>query len=344
MRFLPLLLSIPLALAQGPSKTGDPVVFGESGSYPRAIHLANGNLLGTYTRWDQGNNTLVTVLSTDNGQTWSPHGEIATEPTATHDLDNPYVHHLPNGQVLAAFRNHDRDETGWTHYRIIVSVSSDLGKTFTYLSTAAEAPAGPGVWEPFMQTALDDSVQLYYSKEVSNGGGQDSIIVTSRDNGKTWSEETVFTGQAVGSRDGMIGVAPISDRSRTKVAIFETGDTAVSPTHFTVMVVRTEDDGVTWGDERIPVYEPQGFEAGAPQIIRVGERLVASFGSNEKGGVWPQGALEVMVSRDGGLSWGDKTVVKERPAMWSGMIHVDDDSFLALYESGGTCYAQKMSF
>ncbi|PVH98003.1 glycoside hydrolase family 93 protein [Periconia macrospinosa] len=343
MRLSTLLLYLPLALAQAPVKSGDPILFGESGSYPRAIHLADGSLLGTYTRWDVNNHTLVTVHSTDSGTTWTPHGEITTEPTATHDLDNPYVHHMPNGQVLAAFRNHDRDASGWTHYRIVVCVSDDLGKTWRYLSTPAEMPAGPGIWEPFMQTSLDDSIQLYYSKETGPGG-QDSIVRRTYDNGATWTEEQVFSGQDTNARDGMIAVAPLADRSPTKVAIFESGDTSKNPTEFSVITVRTNDDGATWEPTRIPVYTPSGFSAGAPQIIRVGNRLVASFGSNELGGTWPEGALQVMVSYDGGLTWSDRTTVKERPAMWSGMIHVDDDSFLALYESNGTCYAQKMVF
>ncbi|KAF2634370.1 neuraminidase [Massarina eburnea CBS 473.64] len=345
MRFyttLPFFLSA--VLAQAPSKSGDAVVFGESGTYPRAVHLTDGSLLGTYTHSDGANTTLLTVTSTDNGASWSTLGEIATEFSATRDLDNPYVHQMPNGDILAAFRNHDRPSAGAaaTYHRITVCTSNDKGKSWSYLSTPIEMPAGPGVWEPFMQTGLDDGIQLYYSKETSPDG-QDSIIRRTYDNGLTWTEEQVFTGQGINARDGMIGVAPIADRSATKVAIFESGDINVSPTHFTVWVVRTTDDGNTWGSTRYPVYTPS-TQAGAPQIIRVGTKLVASFGTNESGGDWPEGAMAVMVSNDGGLTWADKTIVHANPAMWAGMIALDDTSFLALYETGRTCYAQKMVF
>ena len=335
-----------VALAQAPVKSGDAVVFGKSGTYPRAVHLADGSLLGAYTRSDGGNSTITTVRSTDNGASWEPLGAVATQVTATHDLDNPYVHQMPNGDILAAFRNHDLGNGRGnppTYHRITVCTSDDKGKTWKYLSTPMEMPAGPGVWEPFMQTGLDDGIQLYYSKETTDGG-QDSIVRTSYDNGLSWTGEQVFTGQGTNARDGMLGVAPVADRSATKVAIFESGDINVSPTHFTVWAVKTTDDGKTWGSKRYPVFTPSGSQAGAPQIVRVGSRLVASFGTNEEGGAWPQGALAVMVSVDEGESWKDKTTVHANPAMWSGMIALDDESFLALYESEGTSYAQKMVF
>ncbi|KAF1962432.1 hypothetical protein CC80DRAFT_588971 [Byssothecium circinans] len=254
------------------------------------MHLADGSLLGTYTHWEGSNNTIVTVCSTNNGASWDPLGIVATEVTATRDLDNPYVHQMPNRDILAAFRNHDlgngRDQKP-TYHRITFCTSNDKGKTWRYFSTPIEMPAGP-----------------------------------------------VFTGKDTNARDGMLGVARIADRSPTKIAIFESRDINVSPTHFTVWVVRTTIDGKTWEPKRYPVFTPSGSQAGAPQVIRVGTKLVASFGTNENGGKWPQGAMAVMVSTDGGLSWKDKTIVHANPSMWAGMIALDGKSFLALYETG----------
>jgi hypothetical protein len=338
------LLMLSTVLAQAPSKSGDAVVFGASGTYPRATFLMDGSMLGTYTHFEGGFTSLFTVRSTDNGVSWSVIGSIATEITATKDLDNPFVHQMPNGDVLAAFRNHDRDsaDSPITWHRITVCISKDMGQTWNYLSTPIEMPAGPGIWEPFMQTGLDNGIQLYYSKETSDG--QDSIIRHTYDNGSTWTEEQTFTGQGTNARDGMIGVVSIADNSPDKVAIFESGDVNISPTHFTVWSVRSTDDGKTWGSQRYPIFTPSTSQAGAPQIIRVGTRLVASFGTNESGGDWPVGAMAVMISSDGGYTWGDKTIVRDEPAMWSSMITLDDTSFLALYESGGTSFSQRMVF
>lgn len=334
-------LLLATASAQAPVKVGDTVVFGKQGTYPRAIRLADKSLLGVYTQNAGGNQTILTVKSTNNGASWEPLGTVDTTVSGTRDLDNGYVHQMPNGQVLCAFRNHDlgngkgKDPT-W--HRITVTISDDLGASWRFLNQAIEMPGGAdGPWEPFMQTALDGSTQLYYSKETGPGG-QDSIIRETRDFGKTWSAERVFTGADTTARDGMLGVARVEENSPTKVAIFESGVNG----RFTVHTVRSTNDGASWEPQRYTVADVPGSSAGAPQIIRVGKTLVASYGTNEKGGEWPQGAMALKVSRDGGKNWTDEMVVHELPAMWAGMIALDDTTFLALYETRGTSYAQKM--
>ncbi|KAJ4350074.1 uncharacterized protein N0V89_008695 [Didymosphaeria variabile] len=262
-------------------------------------------------------------------------------PQATRDLDNPYVHQMPNNHILCAFRNHDlgngpKEDPTW--YRITITTSSDLGATWNFLTQAIEMPGGAdGPWEPFMQTGIDGNTQLYYSKETG-AGGQDSIIRETTDNGAIWTPERVFTGLDTNARDGMLGVARVAKDSPTKVAIFESGTDG----HFIVQTVRSTDDGKTWEPTRYTVSSNPGWNAGAPQIIRVGSTLVGSFGTNEKGGEWPESAMALKISKDGGETWTDETVVHELPAMWAGLIGLDDTTFLALYETGGTSYAQKM--
>ena len=330
-------------VAAPPSKVGAAVVFGRDGTYPRATKLADGSLFGAYTNTKGDNTTILTVRSTDNGASWQTQGTVDTGPKATKDLDNPYVHELPDGKLLCAFRNHDRaSSTSYSFYRITVCVSEDGGLTWKYLSTPASDPAGAtGNWEPFLQQGLDGALQLYYSRE-NNPTDQDSLLRRSADGGKTWTSAQVISGTGIETRDGMIGVAHTSANSKTKVAIFETGNSALGQP-FSVWTVRTEDDGATWGPERTVVYKPDGHNAGAPQIIRVGQKLVASFGTDEDGGVWPGGAIKVMISSDQGKTWVDKTTVHEPSAYWAGLVALDDNNFLVLYETGGTSYAQKMS-
>jgi hypothetical protein len=104
-----------------PSLVGAAVTFG-GGTYPRATRLSDGSLLGVYTAFTNGNNVLTTVKSTDNGASWTSLGSITTEVSATHDTDNPFVLQLPNGSVLAAFRNHDKNSSSgaYTTFRIVV--------------------------------------------------------------------------------------------------------------------------------------------------------------------------------------------------------------------------------
>ncbi|KAJ4991501.1 bnr asp-box repeat domain protein [Stagonosporopsis vannaccii] len=331
-------------VAVSPAKAGDAVVFGKGGTYPRAIKRADGSLFGAYTQTQGTNTTIQTVRSTDNGASWQLQGIVDTGPKATKDVDNPYVHELPDGKLLCAFRNHDRaTATTFSYYRITVCVSEDGGASWKYLSTPASDRAGPtGNWEPFLQQALDGTLQLYYSRENS-AVDQDSLLRRSDDGGRTWTSAQVISGTGIETRDGMLGVAHIAASSKAKIAIFETGNPGVGHP-FNVKTVRTEDDGETWSSERTVVYQPDGYNAGAPQIIRVGDKLVASFTTNEDGGLWPGGAIKILISSDEGKTWVDKTTVHEASAYWAGLLALDEESFLVLYEYSGTTYAQKMAF
>ena len=332
------------ASAVSPSKVGGPVVFGKGGTYPRATKLADGSLVGAYTNTQGSNTTILTVRSADNGASWQVQGTVDTGPKATKDVDNPFVHELPDGRLLCAFRNHDRaSATAYSFYRITVCVSEDGGATWKYLSTPASDPAGvTGNWEPFLQQALDGSLQLYYSRENTRTD-QDSLLRRSTDGGKSWTSAQVISGAGIELRDGMIGVARTSANSASKVAIFETGNPGLG-NPFSVWTVRSGNDGASWSSERTVVYQPKGHNAGAPQIIRVGDKLVASFGTDEDGGVWPGGAIKVMVSADQGKTWADKTTVHEASVYWGGLLALDEKSFLVLFGFGGTSYAQKMTF
>ena len=45
-------------------------VFVGAGTYPRANKLSDGSLILSYTAFENGDNIIRVVLSTDNGQTW----------------------------------------------------------------------------------------------------------------------------------------------------------------------------------------------------------------------------------------------------------------------------------
>lgn len=98
--FAPLVLAIQAVTAAGvtPVLSGGAVTFGP-GTYPRATRLSNGNLLGAYTTVINGTNFLRTVLSTNNGQSWSAQGEITS---GVGDIDNPFLIQLANGKYLGS--------------------------------------------------------------------------------------------------------------------------------------------------------------------------------------------------------------------------------------------------
>lgn len=192
-----------------PSMAGSPEIFGQ-GTYPRANSLSDpslpaGSIIGAYTAFNDGDNALEIVMSTDNGKSWQAVGEVTRGPSDANDIDNPYVLQLPSGRVLCVFRNHSKDpSTGaYLFFRITVAYSDNLGKTWTYLSTPSSDP-GPvnGNWEPFLRNAQDGSLQLYYSRENS-AVDQDTLERFSTDGGTTWTEAQTISGAGITSRDGM---------------------------------------------------------------------------------------------------------------------------------------------
>ncbi len=253
--------------------------------------------------------------STSKGDTdlntcrWQAQGSVASGPSDANDIDNPYILQLPSGKVLCAFRNHSKDpSTGaYTYYRITVSISSDQGKTWTYLSTAS-SDSNPvnGNWEPFLRNA-QAGLQIYYSRENS-AQDQDTLERFSTDGGATWSAPQTISGTDITSRDGMTGVTTISGSSL--MAVFETETTGL----FSIASITSTDDGNTWGNRKT-IYTPSGSSAsaGAPQIITVGSTLVVSFQTNEDSMVDNPASsnitAKVITSADTGSTWGNKITV-----------------------------------
>ncbi|KAI9663523.1 MAG: hypothetical protein M1831_002532 [Alyxoria varia] len=152
---------------------GPPSTMG-SGTYPRATLLEDGSLLGTFSTSSGSSRAIVTVTSTDSGSTWSPLGEVICAPSASSDIDNPFLLQLPCGAILAAYRNHKKSEDKYQRYKLDVSRSTDGGATFKYLSTLADMKAEGdgdrgGNWEPFLRIAADGSLQGYYSHTNNRG-------------------------------------------------------------------------------------------------------------------------------------------------------------------------------
>lgn len=325
------------------SLSGSPVdiTSGSGGTYPRANYLSDGSIIGTYTATVNDNHQLTLVHSNDNGASWSYLGNAATRPTNTSDLDNPYVLQIPSGRMLLAYRNHDKDENGtYTFFRITISYSDD-GVSWHYLSDPASDPGSVnGNWEPFLRNAQDGSLQLYYSRENS-ASDQDSLMRTSTDGGQTWSAATTISGQGLNVRDGMVGVATVSGSNL--IAVFETSENGL----FTVNSITSPDDGKTWGN-RQRVYTPTGTNnnAGAPQVVNVGDTMVVSFMTDEDTQLhdWINGAgAKLLTCGDGGSSWGNKLQVFAPQANWPAMLPLngDDSGFLYFADKGGA-KAQKV--
>lgn len=61
-------------------------------------------------------------------------------------------------------------------------------------------------------------------------------------------------------------------------------------------------------------------------------------------GMWHKNAyIKIIISDDGGLTWGNKTIVAEKPAAWAGLLSLDSTKFLVLCEHEERVEAQQLT-
>lgn len=313
-------------------------------TYPRATRLSDNSIVLGYTHHDGAARTIYVVRSTDNGATFNPYGTVASRPSNA-DMDNVFLLEVPGStppRVLAAFRNHDLNANGaYTQFRITVCQSVDGGKGWAFLSQAAEHTVGAkespalGLWEPFMRIGNNGNVQLTFSQELS-ASNQETFRVVSANGGLTWgsSADLVIHPTSQGLRDGMNGVAAVTDSGSKKAAlvmVFETNPN----TDFNIEYAVSYDDGATWGNRAALYVPPTGKNAGAPQITLVGSRLVVVFMTDETTATqdWPNVADVKTVTAPAGLKNGkivwDTTaqLVSSSPSHWPGVMTIGDKAF-----------------
>lgn len=327
------------------------VLHANGGVYPRLCRLSDGSILLGFTRFEPNPDNpkvqfrvLTVHRSTDGGATFQPHGVVDRCPR---DCDNLYLLEVPSSdgigrpKVLAAFRNHDLDHHGkYTRYRITVCESFNAGRDWKYLSQAAVKPAPNGVWEPFMRMGRRGEVQMTFSQELSRID-QDTMLVTSHDQGRTWSPPRAVTGAGEQLRDGMTGIVRTTDRGReVSVMVFET---TRHERCFSVECVLSYDDGYTWGWRQV-VYEPspRGRHAGAPQIEAFADgSLAVVFMTDEDTPqdrrAWPSSASIKAVFAgppvDGRIQWHQPAHTVQLPnCFWPGIFRVDDNTLLGVFQ------------
>ncbi|PWY75389.1 neuraminidase [Aspergillus heteromorphus CBS 117.55] len=308
-----------------------------AGTYPRLARLSDGRILASFTRfYGGGERALLVSISSDNGHTFTDHGEV----TRGHgDVDNTFLLEVGPGVVLAAFRNHDNGPNGPVHFRITVCRSTDSGRTWAFASQAAEKPAPLGIWEPFMRLGRrPGEIQLTYSQEFAHDN-QCTMLVRSFDQGSTWSPPHCLHGAQDPRRDGMNGIARTWDNGREAlVMVFET----TSYGTFDVEALLSYDDGETWGWRHQVYVPPRGHNAGAPQIASLGDgSLAVIFMTDEDCGEvsWTKNACVKVVFGappvEGRVQWTQPTAVCGDMSHWPGIFALDERRLLALYECGG---------
>lgn len=339
-------------------------------TYPRLTRLSDGSILLAFTRFEGPGPNPTRILaverSTDNGRTFVPWGEVTR---CEGDCGNLFLLEVPSGstptptpRVLAAFRNHDvidpKTNRRPTYFRITVCESHDGGRTWTYLTQAAEKPAPMGLWEPFMRIGTGSrgggeeevELQMTYSQELEPRD-QDTIMRVSYDRGQTWSPPTTVTGAGETLRDGMTGIAATTDERDQRPALVMVFETTRHGT-FSVESVVSYDDGATWGHRQVVFAPPPGANAGAPQIESFANGGLATVFMTDMdvddGRKWPKKATVKTVFGgplvDGKIQWSQPQITCPRPSFWPGIFRLNDTQLWAVCEHGSGIQARVLEW
>ncbi|GGJ47269.1 exo-alpha-sialidase [Deinococcus roseus] len=239
------LLLSPVAFAETPANT--PLGSPDLGSqmYPRLIRLAhsgekNGTLLATFDSWAPDSVAPI-FQSTDDGQTWNELSRFSHRDgccSTLYELPSSFGDN-PEGTLFWATSYQNIMESGIELWR-----SLDHGKSWNCYSIPVRG--NTGLWEPEFAVNSAGQLQMYYSSEEhkADGFNQSLVVLTSKD-GKTFSDEKTVVGMPdFVQRPGMPIVRQGS--SGTFYLVYEICGTGCD------VYFRTSKDGSDWGNPEDP--------------------------------------------------------------------------------------------
>lgn len=169
--------------------------------------LSDGRLLYAGKELWEENKRIGVCVSEDDGQTWEWLAEI---PAREGDDSHGSYHELhaiecASGKLIAQIRNHNAENKGET----LQTESTDGGKTWS-------VPRSIGVWglPSHLLRLKDDRLLMSYGHRRKPFGNQARI---SEDEGKTWSEPILISGDGAGGDLGYPSTVQLDDGSLVTV-------------------------------------------------------------------------------------------------------------------------------
>ncbi|WP_218060589.1 AbfB domain-containing protein [Micromonospora sediminicola] len=245
-------LTAPGAARPATAASGTPVD-SQAALYPRAVRLtnsgtANGRVILTVTQFPAGGPVAGIYESTTDG----PFRRVGTvtDPVARQGLCCSTLFELPRplgglpaGTLLWAG---SVGQDGGIDRRMSIRVwaSNDVGRTWRYLSTVAQASNAGGLWEPEFFVDAAGRLVAHLADESQPGRSQVLVQSISTD-GLTWSPRSpIVTGPQPGHRPGMPAVRRMPDG--TYLLAYEV--CGFGGQYDCAVRFRTSADGTTWGD------------------------------------------------------------------------------------------------
>ena len=312
--------------------------------YPRVKRLGDGTAVAVYEA--QGNTELI--WSDDSGKTWSR--PVITFRGHTHadargnevqvNMANPEFIELQNGDWLAAC-NYRPAKPEVAPFAIAIARSGDRGRTWSKPQVIFEAEPRfkDGCWEPAFLQLPDGTLQVYFANEKPyiTSDEQEISVLTSMDNGQSWTAEARTVSFRAGRRDGMPVPLLVGDEILVAIEDNKVGQ-------FKPYIVRTSiaDNWKTpvGADSPMRGYAlrdslPDEVYAGAPYLARLatGEVLLAYQTTKGRTTDWEKSTMEVAIGDKEGRNFRKISrpfpAPPNREAKWNAIALWDESTVVA---------------
>jgi hypothetical protein len=306
-----LLLSTALMLPGAAQQARPPVAVGQKladgQAYATAVQLQhqpnkadNGRILLSFE--ENGMLGIPLYESRDKGASWQPLEHAVDPAKPDHAKCNlhwqPHLTELPRdvgklkaGTVMLSASSVCNGDTGrMASMQLQLYASTDLGRSWKFVSAYADGTAELPVWEPHLQILDDGTMIEFYSSETHKADGYNQLLShkVSHDGGRTWGPEVYDTALVGGvERPGMVIVDRMPDR-RYVMTYEDVEGPVQNQVHLKIST-----DGEHWGDPAdrgTPIQTQSGlYPINCPNIRWLpgngpkGILLVSSRGDSSQG-------------------------------------------------------------
>lgn len=321
----------------------------DRGGYPRMVLLADKSLMVIYETYT-GN--IAFKKSSDEGKTWSERTEVFSKfnysndngESVTINMSNPEVIQLQNGDIIIGC-NYRPAKEEIAPYSVVIRRSQDNGVTWSEPQILYNAAPRfrDGCWEPAFLQLPNGELQVYFANEnpYRQSDEQEISMLTSTDNGATWTKTPKTVSFRQGRRDGMPVPQIIGDDF---VVVIEDNKTD----QFKPYTVRTK-VADNWSDPiladspnrkyALEKQVPDNVYMGAPYLVQLpsGETIISYQTNENRSSNWELSTMEVAIGDENACNFRNPTrpfsVPLDKEAKWNALVVVSSNTIVALTSS-----------
>ncbi|TCD11012.1 exo-alpha-sialidase [Pedobacter frigidisoli] len=320
-------------------RVSSPTLNARYSGYARIIQLADASLLAVY----EADGNIVSVKSTDGGNTWSSATVIAP-PANGSNMSVPDLLLLKGNKILVFYNARPYDIASSRKFGILVKQSSNGGESWENEKNLYEAgyQFENGCWEPSAIQLPNGEIQLYFANEgpYTNSDEQNISMLRSKDNAGSWTTVPEIVSFRPGKRDGMPVPLLLRDGKDILVSI---EDNAVNT--FKPYVLRNslqENWALTIGAESanrsyaLADRIGDGLYAGAPFIrqLKTGETILSYQGTEDRTNDLNFADMKVVIGDEQGRNFKSKSVPflipSNKSCLWNSLTVLSDGSVIAV--------------